>query len=76
MSALPLCRVCKKADPVLCFPQDHTQTICPECCDKAEHSDGETGHVWKYDRGERGNVCDKCGILQRDTQYNYDYPDW
>ena len=66
----PPCRVCGKADPVIVYPDDHAQTICPDCCGTAEHADGETGHVWEYDRWERDWVCVHCGILRRCTEYS------
>lgn len=68
----PKCRVCNSDKGVLVYPEDSTQAICPDCCDKAEHADGETGHVWEYDRHERGSVCIHCGICRRDTGYASD----
>lgn len=66
----PPCRACGKVEPVLCF--DDSGAICPDCCDKSAHEDAENGHVWKYDRGERGLVCTKCGIPKRDTVYAFE----
>lgn len=68
----PPCRVCGKTEPVLCYPDDHSQTICPECCDKATHADDENGHIWYYDRDERQQVCDRCGIPKSCTKYAFD----
>lgn len=68
----PPCRVCGKTEPVICYPDDHSQTVCPDCCDKAEHHDGETGHVWEYDPHERDRVCIHCGIPRRCTEYAWD----
>ena len=56
----PPCRVCGKSEPVLCYPDDHSQTICPDCCPKSEHANGETGHEIIYARGE-GHYCTHCG---------------
>lgn len=72
MAALtcPPCRVCGEARDVLCFPDDHSKTICPPCCDGATHDDGETGHVWEYDQWERDHVCKHCGIPRRCTDYD------
>jgi len=59
----PPCRVCLKAEHVGAFdPLNLFLAICPICCETANSPDGETGHVWEYDRSERGNVCQKCGI--------------
>lgn len=62
--AIPPCRICGKRETVAVYDEKNLQNaICPECCEKgAEHADGETGHVWEYDRSERGQVCQKCGI--------------
>lgn len=64
----PPCRVCGKTEPVLCYPQDHSKTICPDCCPKSEHADGETGHVWEHDKWERDDVCLHCGLFRRCTE--------
>ena len=59
----PPCRVCLSSEHVGVFdPLNLFLAICPECCGTANHPDGETGHVWEYDRSERGNVCQKCGV--------------
>jgi hypothetical protein len=68
----PVCRSCCKSEPVICYPDDHSQTVCPDCCDKAEHANGETGHEWEYDRWERDRVCVHCGIQRRCTEYAWD----
>lgn len=65
----PPCRVCHSAKDVICYPDDHGQTVCPECCDKAEHADGETGHQFDYDRPERSWDCRYCGIPKQCTEY-------
>lgn len=68
----PPCRVCGKGQPVLCYPDDTTQTICPNCCDTATHADGDTGHQWDHDRYEKDYECRHCGIYRRCTQYAWD----
>lgn len=67
---IPPCRVCGSAKNVgMYHEQGPGETICPECCGKgAEHSDGETGHVWEYERFERDNVCQKCGVTEHDDE--------
>src|SRR5262245_9600664 len=67
----PPCRVCGKTGEVICYPEDHSQTICPDCCKKAEHADGEDGHVWVYSKSERGDECKHCGIPKCDTDYDF-----
>lgn len=67
----PPCRICNQSGPVICYPDDHSQTICPECCDKTDHQNGEKGHEWKHNPHERGHECDHCGILRRLTDYAY-----
>lgn len=69
--ATPPCRVCGKTEPVLCYPDEHELTICPDCCAKAEHPNGETGHDFVYDRHERDHACYNCGIFRRATDYDY-----
>jgi hypothetical protein len=68
MSDTPPCRVCKTAREVLCYPDDHGQTICPECCPGADHADGEHGHQWDHDRWD-GWYCRYCGIPRNCTDY-------
>jgi len=68
----PPCRVCGKPDAVICYPDDHSQTICPDCCPKAEHADGETGHQFDYDRAERQHECRYCGIPKNCTEHAFD----
>lgn len=72
--AVPPCRVCGKSESVVCYPDDHSQTVCPDCCDKVtEHpNDGESGHVWEYDRGEREDICKHCGIQKRCTEHAWE----
>lgn len=61
----PPCRVCLSVKKVCVYPSDQPfLAICPECCATAIHSDGETGHVFEYDRSERDSVCQKCGITE------------
>ena len=70
----PPCRVCHKTDNVICYPDDHALTICPDCCDKClEHPDGEKGHQWDYDKWERDDVCRYCGIQRRCTDHVREY---
>lgn len=66
----PPCRGCGLSDKVLCFPDNQALAVCPDCCDKAEHPDGETGHKWEHDQWERGRVCVHCGIPRRYTDYD------
>lgn len=76
MDTAPPCRVCKKVEPVLCYPDDHALTICPDCCDKVEeHPDGEKGHQWEYDRGDRQHICKYCGIPRNCTEYEDNFID-
>lgn len=67
----PPCRVCASKHDVICYPlENRALTICPDCCAKcAEHPDGETGHVFEYDRGERDHVCQHCGVNRAQTDY-------
>jgi hypothetical protein len=53
----PPCHVCGKPDNVICYPDDHSKAICPDCCGKSED-----GHDFEYERTERGKVCTRCGI--------------
>lgn len=57
----PPCSICASADNIICYPDDHALTICPDCCARAEHPDGETGHQYSYEPGERDHFCDRCG---------------
>lgn len=66
----PKCRACGKSEPVLIYSDDDSQTICPDCCPKAEHSNGETGHEIVYHRGD-GHYCQHCGESASD-QWHYD----
>lgn len=68
-SPSPPCRSCGSSEKVICFPDYHAETICPDCCDKADHPDGETGHRWQHDPWERDWECVYCGILRRCTEY-------
>ena len=72
MSDTPPCRACGKSDSVICYPDDHSLAICPDCCAKVEHLSGETGHVFEYDRGERDHVCTECGLARSCTDYAYE----
>lgn len=73
VSDTPPCRACGKAEPVIEYHGDTPHlAICPDCCDKAEHPDGETGHKWEHDKWERDRVCQKCGIPRRCTEYAND----
>jgi hypothetical protein len=65
--ATPPCRVCGINAEVICYPDDHSQTICPDCCGKSED-----GHEWKHDYWERDHVCEKCGIARRCTDEAFD----
>jgi hypothetical protein len=71
MADAVICRVCRKSDPVLCYPDDHALAICPECCAKVvEHPDGESGHQFIY--AEREHFCTYCGIDRACTDYEYE----
>ena len=73
-SASPPCRVCKSAENVIVWSDEHPErTICWECCATAEHHDGETGHNFTYDRRQFGGEwsCDYCGVER--GPHNYDY---
>jgi hypothetical protein len=66
----PPCRVCKKVEPVLVYEDTDLQwTICPDCCEKATHPNGETGHLWEHDRHEKDYLCEWCGIARRHTNH-------
>lgn len=66
------CRICGKTDQVSIYDDDHPEdTICMDCCSKATHKDGETGHRFDYERGE-GWVCRYCGIPRNATDYDGD----
>lgn len=71
----PPCRICRNSDGVICYPDDYSLTVCPVCCEKAEHPDGEIGHVWVHNPHIRGYECDKCGIDRNCTNYLDDYID-
>lgn len=59
MSEAPKCRVC--GGSVVCWREEAPeQAICMACCETAEHSDGETGHQYEYERGERDHWCRYC----------------
>lgn len=64
--------MCGKTEDVIEYPDDHALTVCPECCDKATHHDGETGHGWYYDRHERGRLCRYCGLPKQCTPYSWE----
>ena len=69
--AAVVCRVCKKSDPVLCYPDDRSLAICPDCCAKVEeHPDGERGHQFVY--AQREHYCNYCGIDRACTDYEYE----
>jgi hypothetical protein len=67
----PACRVCAKSDDVACYDPEHPErAICIGCCEAgAEHHDGETGHVFVYERAERDRVCIYCNQFARNTDY-------
>lgn len=66
---VPPCRICQSVKDVIVYPDDHSQAVCPDCCAKAGHLDGETSHQFDYDRGERHHVCRYCGIRRDCTDY-------
>lgn len=67
MSVTPPCRACGTNENVGCYREDAPEkTICPSCCESAEHDDGETGHQFTYHRSE-GSTCDYCGVNRNDT---------
>jgi hypothetical protein len=56
----PVCCVCH--GPVNCWRDEAPQeAVCVGCCEGVEHSDGETGHVFEYERSERDWMCKHCG---------------
>ena len=68
--AVPPCRGCGSAKQVASYPPGAPKmAICPDCCETAEHPDGETGHQFTYARYE-GHTCDYCGINRNDTAYD------
>lgn len=73
-AASPVCRICGKGEWVGCWwPERPEDAICITCCEAgAEHHDGEVGHVWEYDRGERDKLCIHCGQAARNTD-RYDH---
>lgn len=55
---VPTCRVCH--GPVAVWPIEHPEhAICMDCCENAEHPDGEHGHQYEYERYE-GHMCRYC----------------
>lgn len=64
----PPCRVCSSVEKIICFPDTLTLAICPDCCAKVEHPDGETGHQFEYHKGD-GWACRYCGILRNNTDW-------
>lgn len=56
----PICRLCGRTEDIITWP-DEGEVICPKCCEKAEHPDGESGHQFSYEKGE-GWICKYCGI--------------
>lgn len=70
----PPCRLCCTNEYVFQYEEDKPEkAICVFCCEKAEHDDGETGHVFVYDPAERDRVCNYCGQFARNTDY---YDGW
>lgn len=66
----PPCRACGTTAEVICYSEANPQTaVCPDCCDTAEHADGETGHQFTHDPSERDWVCNYCGICRRFTRH-------
>jgi len=71
----PPCRVCGKTAEVICYREEQPElTICPDCCDKADHPDGEHSHQWVYDEWE-GWICTYCGIHRGCTEYEDSFID-
>lgn len=68
----PPCRICKSKEHVVSYPDNHSETVCPECCGNADHGDGERGHQFEFHYGE-GWTCRYCGDER--GPWNYDYPD-
>lgn len=55
------CRVCHKHENVVSWPSDKpSNAICPPCCAKTEHPDGESGHQFYYE-GPNEFLCTYCG---------------
>lgn len=61
----PPCRVCMGSVAIY-SAENLFDAICPDCCGTAIHSDGETGHEYKYERAKRDSVCQKCGVTEHD----------
>jgi hypothetical protein len=72
MADTPTCRVCGMRDSIIVYPDEHALAICPSCCEVAEHPDGETGHRFFYEPGEREHYCNYCGIPRNYTEYQWD----
>lgn len=72
----PVCRICGQTEWLAAHHPEHPdRAVCITCCGAgAEHHDGETGHVWTYERAERDRVCDHCGQFAGNTDH-YDHWD-
>lgn len=58
---MPAPFICHKCGAdTLCAPDPPATAICPGCCEKTEHENGETGHEYIYARHE-GHYCNHCG---------------
>lgn len=73
----PPCRICGSSQWVGCYREEAPeQTVCPTCCETAEHDDGETGHQFSYHHPE-GHTCNYCGVNRNDTLWedatDYDF---
>lgn len=63
----PPCHVCGKFEDILSWHPEHPErAVCPTCCETTEHFDGETGHQYEYERGDRTYYCQYCGIPASD----------
>jgi hypothetical protein len=72
MAETPPCRVCGLSIWVCIHREDAPEkAICIACCETAKHDDGETGHVWEYERAERDHTCQHCGELRRNAPYDH-----
>ena len=66
----PPCHVCGKSVAVW-RTEAPQEAVCVDCCAGVEHSDGETGHAFEYERGERTYMCRYCAAPPDGDFYDY-----
>ncbi len=72
MTDAPPCRVCGK--DVAVWREEHPEhAICMDCCGNADHPDGEHGHQYEYERGERDYWCRYCASPAPYDWYSDDF---